>query len=333
MMLNITPRENPSYNCLDVLIFTLAQEWGIEHRLMFSGSWRFRYEKAAGTAGAVSFEEALDVKELVEKRDIEGALSKYHGLLIERNPMPDIERATALVKRQLSTGAPVALGVDAYHCHWSGAYRKYHLEHYCLAIGIDENKQHFTVIDPYLTNQRVEFPFAQYAETLRDSLSFERSAVVPDSPDWRTLVRGAASPMIHKVQEIRDLAADLERYLDFHQEVSRHEDPFASRLVLYFKTLSFSRLNYAECLTHLGELSGEALLEQGAVRMKEQGNELFKIFLLMMKFSLTPHRFKVGNIAQKLREIADSEGRLAADLLQLSRENEEKDLSVAVEAR
>jgi hypothetical protein len=321
MKLTIKPVENPWYNCLDVLLLTVTQHWGLEHRLMFANGWRFHYEKAPDTAQTVSFEKALDVRELVENRNIEDALGRYHGLLIQHNAMADIEQAVSLVRSELAKGIPVALGVDAYCCHWSSAYRKYHLEHYCLAIGLDEEKQNFIVIDPYLTMEIVEFPFSQYAETLGDSLIFGRSPAIPDAPNWRDLIEGRASAMLSRFQEIRALADDLEKYLDFHQEVTRHEDPFASRLVLYFKTLGFSRLNYAECLAYLAEMSAECSIKQAAVRMKEHGTEFFKIFLLLMKTSLTPHRFKVSNIAQKLRELADREEVLAKELLRAAQSN------------
>jgi hypothetical protein len=317
MMLDIAPCENPWYNCLDVLILTLARYWKIEHRMMFADAWRFRYTKAPATAESVSFEDALDVIELVEKRDIENALYQYHGLRVTHHPVRELNDVLAIVKKELAQETPVALGVDAYHCHWSAAYHKYHLHHYCLGIGIDEDKCMLFVLDPYLTPRTLEFPFDEYAETLSEIICFERSGFVPPPPDWEQLLCRRALEMQDGFQEMRDLADDLEKYLDFFQEVVRHEDPYASKLVLYFKTLSFSRVNYADCLACLGEVSANPKLLEAADRMRALGNELFTIFLLLMKSSLTPQRFKVGNIADKLRNVADREEDLAKEFLQL----------------
>jgi hypothetical protein len=318
MRLDITPHANPLYNCLDVLILTIAKNWNIEHRLMFENAWRFRYARAPAEATSLSFEDALDVRELVERRDIEGALLRHHGLRIDRHPLSDIEQCVRWVRGELASGHPVALGIDAYHCHWSSAYRKYNLEHYCLAIGVNEGTGTFVVLDPYLTKDAVELPFEAYALTLRESLSFRRCEPQLRTPDWQGILRNAASSMEPKTSQMRDLADDLERLLDFDHEVARHADPFASLLVLYFKTLSFSRLNFAEALALLGDLSGQAQVLSAATRMKQQGNEIFKIFLLLMKMSLTPARFEARNIATKLRAVADEEHLLVRDVLRIA---------------
>ncbi len=324
MKLDITPCMNASYNCLDVLILTLAKHWQLEHRMMFADSWRFKYSKVSPDAASVSFEEVLNVSELVEQRNIEDALHKYHGLIVRRNEMPDLQRAKGLIKQELAEGFPVAIGVDAFHCHWSAAFRKYHLEHFCLAVGIDDEEQNLFVIDPHLTPAPLLLLLADYAETLRDSLSFRYRRGVQELPDWRGLVYAAAMRLLgesasdNRFQQMRELAADLEKHLDFQREVVQHADPFGSFLVLYFKTLSFSRLNFAEYLGYLAASAQVKGVAEVATRMKEQGNNLYKIFLLLMKMSLTPERFNPAMIARRLLDVADHEEALALKLVAIS---------------
>jgi hypothetical protein len=323
--LPITPSVNPWYNCLDVLLLTLAEHWKREHRLMFADGWRFEYQKldvsARPPGTPVSFEDQLDVRELVERRDIESALRRYHGIVIRRDEPAGVEQSLDLIRRELLEGRPVAIGVDAYHCHWSAAFQKYHLEHYCLAIGVDGERGDLIVIDPYLSASLLRLPVDYYRQTMRDCLSFRLAPAEQSRPDWRDIVRRSAERMTaasqgsSRVQQMRDLAGDLEAHLDFHAEVARHADPYASFLVLYFKTLSFSRLNFADCLAHLSEQASEPRLAQASTRMREQGTNLYKIFLLLMKMSMTPERFSAPAIAAKLRDVANAEEALARDLL------------------
>jgi hypothetical protein len=214
----------------------------------------------------------------------------------------------------------VAIGVDAFHCHWSTAFQKYHLEHYCLAIGI-EGDGGLVVIDPYLSPSVLRLPLEHYRQTMRDCLSFRLAPAEEPRPDWQDIVRRSVERMTapsrgsSRLQRMRDLAEDLELHLDFHTEVARHADPYASFLVLYFKTLSFSRLNFADCLAHLSDVAAEPRLAQASARMREQGNNLYKIFLVLMKMSMTPERFSARAIAGKLRDVANAEEALARDLL------------------
>ncbi len=344
MKLDIPPILDPTYNCLDVLILTLARHWQCEHRLMFADAWRFSYTRAAEDTASISFDEVCDVKQLVESRDIEGALAAHHGLVIRKTDMADVASAVAFLKRELQQGYPVALGVDAFHCHWSTAFHKYHLGHYCLAVGIEDDEQHIIVLDPYLTMAVVRLPVSDYADTVqdadrpKDSLSFRREARQVDPDAWRHIVSHSAATMLgadgeNRFQQMRDLAHDIEKYMDFEHEVARHADPYAAFLVLYFKTLSFGRLNYAECLTYLGETAKRDDLLQAAARMKEQGNSIYKIFLLLMKMSLTPKRFKAADIARRLSEVADREEALARDLAELAKAPVDEQTTLMAEAR
>jgi hypothetical protein len=321
MQLDITPCANATYNCLDVLIFTLASHWGLEHRLMFAEAWRFKYEKVQPSQREVSFDKTLDVRELVERRDVERALSTYHGLEITRHHPGDVKAALDLIRAEVASGCPVAIGVDAYFCPWSSAYQKYHLDHYCLAIGLHEEGDltELVVIDPYLTMDVQYYPLALYEQTRRDCLTFRRASRTPASPEWQQIIRPAATTMLgQRVQQMRDLADDIGAHLDFGREVMRHEDPYASLLVLYFKTLGFSRFNFSESMTYLAETWRQPKLAAAAVRMKELGNASYKIFLLLMKMSMTPARFKREDIAKRLNEVADAEERLARELVALS---------------
>jgi hypothetical protein len=344
MKLDITPYLEPSYNCLDVLVYTVARNWGCEHRLMFADAWRFRYDRAPADTASLTFEEVLDVKELVEARDTEQALAEQHGLVMRKTDMTGVEQAIAFLKGEFQQGSPVAIGVDAFHCHWSNAFHKYHLGHYCLGVGIEDDGQHLIVFDPYLTMEVQRFPVSDYAESLQDTerpkdcLSFRREPPPSGPPDWRRILDRSTTTMLgaeggSRFQQMRDLAHDIEKYMDFHQEVARHADPYASGMVLYFKTLSFSRLNYSECLAHLGHATGREELVQAAARMKEQGDNIYKIFLLLMKMSLTPHRFKASEIARRLVEVADREEALARDLANLAKSSVGAAPNLMAEAR
>lgn len=316
--LDLQGHENPTYNCLDVLLFTIARNWGLDHRLMFVDGWRFRYVKAPASTTTLAFEDACDVRELVENRRVHTALAEYCGLVVNDEEFATLADAMVLIDSELGRGHPVAIRVDAYHCSWSAAYGKYHLEHYCLVIGHDSEKQTLIILDPYLTANVVELPESEYALTLRDALTFDRINIPPTPPDWRPLLARRVDEVRPHLPELRDLADDLVKFMDFHEEVAKHEqDPYASFLVLYFKTLAFSRLNYAECLQCLSERHNEPELAALATRFKHCGDELFKIFLLLMKFSMTPQRFRVENLARRLNDIADREEDLCRHIAQI----------------
>ena len=244
MRLEIRPHTNPWYNCLDVLILTLAQHWRCEHRMMFAEAWRFKYEPHRLETGALEtgpledgssfpWRDVLDVRELVERRNLEELLRRYHGLSISSHELSSLSAAQSLVAAELAAGYPVALGVDAFFCHWSAAFRKYHLDHYCLAIGMDTDG--LLIIDPYLTLEPQRFSFAEYEPTLRDALTFRHAPAATERPDWREVAGAAAERMLgaqpgrpSPLQQMRALARDLGQHLDFHEEVARHVDPFAS---------------------------------------------------------------------------------------------------------
>jgi hypothetical protein len=323
MIITLKPIQDSTYNCLDVLLLTLAGNWNIDHQMMFSHAWRFLYTPPQSWTEETLFNDVIDGKELVEERNIEYYLEEYHGLKINNIPVTSLEQGVALIKQQLALNRPVAINIDARYCPWSDAYQKYDLNHYFLAIGIDEDKKEITGIDPYLEQDVVCLPFDEYTKKLKHCLCFEYHDTGPRDINWKGIIKdsldfmGGTDNHINKFENMRCFAEDVRDHLDIVKETKDYVDVYASPFILYMKTVGFSRLNYAVLLGYLAEKNSIPELKEFQGKFVEAGNLWYQCFMVLIKMSMMPNRFKSEEIADIIFKVCDSEEKLYHQLREL----------------
>lgn len=149
MILNIEPvqieRLFTFYQCVDDVIATVCNYYGLEFKLMYAYTWDFIY-KSKEDAGGLELHERIDVSNVADRYQ---CLEACHGIKMEYHYSGDMDELFEIIKNELSHGRPAAIRYDSYYCPWDAWYNVGHTNHVCLAIGMDEAKDALHLIDPY----------------------------------------------------------------------------------------------------------------------------------------------------------------------------------------
>ncbi len=82
-------------------------------------------------------------------KNISGLLNKYCGVNICKLDLSYTDKIMLLIKESIINNIPIGINLDTYNCSWiPGRYRRFHDQHVCLVIGIDE--KNIYCIDPAL---------------------------------------------------------------------------------------------------------------------------------------------------------------------------------------
>lgn len=112
--------------------------------MIFSECWGFGYSKNDQPFGV-----SLDINAQNRRLLL---LEKFHGIKIGVIKYQNIETLMNIIQKTLQF-SPIILPCDVFKCPWNISYQRHHIDHYILAIGIDENTRHIYILDPYSTEE------------------------------------------------------------------------------------------------------------------------------------------------------------------------------------
>lgn len=153
-----------AYNCKENLIVAVANFYKTDYEMMSLEAWNFFYEgkdnnKIGKNIGNGAF----------TRYDY---LKKYHGIQVKEIFPKDGEEALKIIKKELTSGNPIATYIDCYYCSWDFRnYRKHHKDHYCLIKDVLEDK--LILVDAILAREGKEIFFRDYQEGFNSLILFE----------------------------------------------------------------------------------------------------------------------------------------------------------------
>lgn len=130
-------------NCLEDVLVTYLTDGGYNYKFIYTYKWNFIY-----------FPHRIAYPSSIGSRIDSGwhsnwkAITNLYGFnVITYTNLQQMEFCKLVVYSVKEKMTPIILNIDAYNATWSRAYRKYHMQHYCLIINCDGN--YIDIIDPF----------------------------------------------------------------------------------------------------------------------------------------------------------------------------------------
>lgn len=187
-------------------------------------------------------------------------LIKYHGIDVIRDNCPVFSDFKSKVESELAQGNPVVLTFDAYNAPWTYYYKRHHLMHFCLIVGVDKGSDSFFIIDPYITEQIQKFPFSEVEQSYYWHYKIRLfEPMVNIASVWEEILRrGIHENYENKYnkssyQMMREFAREILDYNDIIEEIKIQNSTLSYQLFHKLKYISFSRLNYSWLLKYISE--------------------------------------------------------------------------------
>lgn len=316
-MENIIPIKKEHYNCFDCVIASLAQAWNFEFRLMYANHWGFKY-KPYNEMEDLSFGARLKPGWNGVPKTL---LKKNHGLYLKWHKMNCCEDTLNLLSKELSENRPVAIYIDAFFCPWNLAYGKYHIDHVCLVINIDEQKKILKCIDPF-SSDKIEYLYLDSHVKYIDKcctilLKNNTKALI----DWKMVFLKSISRQfsmnnnIGSFKMMHKFAEDLSKYLNIEKELSGCEDIFAAPIIIRLKQIQASRQNFADLIGYISEVNHITQLEVFRNRFLKLSDEWTTVRNLLVRAFMVPNsKNTILKISDKVIDISIDEEKLAIDL-------------------
>ncbi len=319
MFLDIKPVRNADYNCFDGIVASVAKYWNLDYIIMFLSVWGFRFESGKGK-NTTSMGERLDHG---GKNNLIELLREYHGLNIECYYNSENSKILERIRAELSEGKPTAIGTDAFLCPWNPAYKKYHIPHFYLVIGIDEKERELMCIDPFCTSNIERVPFDGFSSTVESYLVFMPENKKTREFDWRTSLSETvvfAMENDEAFDAMRRFANEIQSLEDLSKESDGCADLYRTLLLLRIKQLSLDRYKFRELLAYLSEKYGVKEMADYAENMEHAAKMWDNVVMLMAKEILKSRKSTgIKRIADMVFEAADYEEKLALGILKLCR--------------
>ncbi len=264
MLTDIKPYFSPSNFCIENVFVSMCKELKVNYKRMYAYAWNFGY---------------LDTEERFFNRIVPDRnrqlINFEEGVALESfcgfNPVwhfnQSFDNFVSIVKKELSEGRPVGLGIDIYSCYWHIFYNKFHFVHYCLITGIDETG--FICVDDTLASTNDQCALEDRPEYVRIDfetcqkyhdgfITFEKTPIRQDISKDRIIYKAAVKTLtgyrrISDFDQMRSLLSDFEKNFDIEKELGEAKDPKAVEIIRTFAVISWSRSNYSKFLLDKSE--------------------------------------------------------------------------------
>jgi len=323
LQLNISPIQSESYNCIQGIVVSVAKYYGFDYELLFANTWGFGF--SPNFSGNVSFGDRV---ELNWRPSGWGVLERFHGLKLNFKKLENIDEALSIINSQINLNEPVILFIDSFWCPWNPAYKKYHITHYCLAVGIDKSQNVINCIDPYISKNIEKLPIASLAEGYRECITFSISRNTGSDSELLNLLLNTAEYNLGINRDssafnlMRNFADELVNKFDKEKEMYGYSDVRFLPLVRKILEIGNSRLNFSETLEYIANKYGFEEIRDFKNRMVQIWKKWRLIRTWLMKaFISDDTSFPIKNLSCLIYDVAGLEEKIAEELHGLLKKN------------
>ncbi|HEX2937701.1 MAG TPA: hypothetical protein VHO66_02135 [Ruminiclostridium sp.] len=336
MKLEIIPKHDQIRDCFEDLIVSVFDWLNKDCKYLFAYSWDFYYRR---------IEEAAKNNDTVGKILISGELSllkearilkEVHGVeLLFSRPGSHIDILNAIEKNCLK-GMPTIIYIDTYYCPWDdGMYKEYHHPHFCMAVGIDRQKEEISCVDAFPINYDCILPFSDLEKgfdvcvelkILDQNHDFTIREILRKSIDnFEIKINGRT-----KIEMIRDFAFDVQNNMDIKKECQGFEDSVWQAPVFEAITnIVNGRRQFGLLIKNsAGEIHQ---LEQVAKQLEAAANKWSTIKGMLIKAYYKKDNDTLSAIAEKIRQIADDEALILSELKLISENDNLDNININLE--
>lgn len=307
------------YDCLDTLIVTIGNYWGLDYEYMLHDSWNFKFSPAPS-----SNESLLGTQISENSKTNFSALRDYHEFSIEFYPITDLSDFLQVVRGELANDRPVAVSVDTFWCPWiKYQYQKTHRAHYCLITEIDDNNN-MQVIESQIATTPKLLPYSHFLEGYRDRyvLFSKTKPRISNVFDWRKSIlekiesfsmNGQDNSIFEQMKLFSKL---LPEQLNIDNEIIGFElMPLKSPIYENIFKIGKRRLQYSEYLKYISKKYQILELDSFSKHFKSIGAQWQSIFGILAKAYYTSAKSKIfQKVSDKIASLSEIEEQLSSEL-------------------
>lgn len=224
-------------SCLERPIATVLNWQGVDYRYIFSSCWTFSYNYMEHYNGIQNVPELMSFLENSEK---------YTGISFNIQ-MPSSDKRIQIISDEIANNRPVIVYINSYWCPWFPSYKRSHIHHYILVIGINTEDHYFTCLDKLDTQKKVILPFDDYNNgagelaLVRFSQYFNYKAV------RKLLIVNAINSLAPNATKlcIHEFADQIRTNINMDEQLKNYHDARVAPIYTWLKGIADDRLNYA----------------------------------------------------------------------------------------
>lgn len=287
-------------DCMMGCLENTAIYYNLDYEYLYRAVWVFRFEEEL--ISGKPFWKRLFTPELVNSHM---QLALHHGLHLLECPYEDIDIFLEMLTKELKSGNPVIVFVDAYYCPWSGVYKKGPLPHYCLLTGYDDEAKMVMCADPYFMQGKEPWPVDELKDGLKCYYLTRVAEPIMGMGHWKTDVLLCAKDKVdNKVFEsMLKLKEEIMSNTLFIEELRKQNDKYSFELFYLMKYIGHSRYNHAEFLRYVSAHIEEATDLIKAAECLEQASSIWKKIGLV--FTKLAYMTQENRIQKSLYSISD----------------------------
>jgi hypothetical protein len=162
MMSVVKPVHLKNNNCLEDTLATLINHLGYNYELLYAYKWNFIYYPHKNI---VNFRIGSRIDPGWNANWL--ALKNMYGFTIKRySNLSNKDFLNLLNENFRLERPPIVLNIDSFNVPWSKAYRKFHMQHFCLIVGMCDND--IICLDPFFDD---EIKIIESSNIIRNSYS------------------------------------------------------------------------------------------------------------------------------------------------------------------
>lgn len=325
MVLDIKPKYDSTMHCLESVYASVAEWMNREYVFIFAYSWAFAYKHITETDTNMSVGRRILLDRngnwrIVEQDEI---LEKYCGIKVNWSEPQSIDDYLENVKQEISLGRPVCINTSSFWCPWHPFYQKDSINHYCLVIGIHEDGKSLYCIDPQFAKGVEIFQYKDLVNTFLQQGTFEIWDIKEKNTSWCDLLQftlnrqKSNSTGNSDFDDMRLLAADIFALPDMKDEIRGLKEVVAAPFTRRINHIGWGRINFAKLLKNLYLISQVPEMNVLADEIIFSGKKWLSVNILLLKACfMNEPRVNIVTAAERIREIADFEEKLACRLQQ-----------------
>ena len=314
MNIPIKPLFIDGLNCIEVLVVSYLHYMQKEINLIFADSWGFAFTPYGSSENEIIFAESIQTR----YTSFYTAVEKLFGITAVFNHHMEYDEIINTLKTNLAESKPLGLKIDSYYCNWHDRYMQTHGEHFCLAVGYDDNR--IACVDPgFAADGTVWLPCDECQKGATGCFWFVDSGKEL-CIQYREFFKQAAELLLllKPFKHIRLCAKAMERYFCYQKECGTILDnPWWNKLFRIFLQISGGRKQF---LRFLDDMSGKKL------QFSDEHKKTVKVIIdkweimrsLLVKYNVGDSFERKGKpkMVSYLYEVADKEEAFIQNLYQ-----------------
>ena len=284
---------NKNLSCLERPVVTVLNWLNVDYRYIFISSWTFSYNYMERYKG---------IQNVPELRSLLKNSKRYTGVCFVFKKL-NVNKRISKICYEIEQGRPVIVYIDSFWCPWYPSYKKSHIHHYVLIIGINAEENYFICLDKHDLHKKVLLSFDDYLKGSGEIvlLSNKRIEKLRNNKVKTDCYKSLRPRIIQK--NIQKFSDHVMHNVNMTEYVKGYHDVKVTPLYTWLKGIANDRLNFASSMEIFLDNS---ICSYYKNRLKEISDSWQSIIILLIKVVIKKETESVYKfIAKKIEQISE----------------------------